>query len=208
MGLLEYSVVRLLVFINLVRSLSYAVWFTVLSLVNYWQMEREDIVSDIQKYQSSVRTQKLLVMAVINIPLAVLGVWDKLTDVLPYELATPTSLADNIASLQMVLVKTRSYLDTVPDNQAANTMVQAILAPSFAFYIFAWFGFGAEARKAYGEALLKLGRLVGVTFREFWPRVSTPPFSWSAIVLWKSNVQRGLANALHFVQPSTPQITP
>ena len=183
-------------------------WSTVLALVNYWRMKREDIVSDVQKYQSSVRTRKLLVMALINIPLAVFGVWDQINSVLVSEWDTPTPLAENIASLQIVLVKARSDLDAESNNQAANTMSNAIFTPLLAFYIFAWFGFGGEARKAYGEALWKLGCLISATLRAHWPHMSTLSFSWSATATVCAKFRRGLADTLPFVLPNTPQITP
>jgi hypothetical protein len=200
--LLEYSVVCLLVFVG---SLSYPVRSTVLTLVNYWRMKREDIDSDIPKPHSSVRTRKLLLIAVINIPLAVYGVYTQTIRGLGLKWVTPTPLTENIASLQIVLVKVRSDVDTTT---ATGTTRTAIFTPLLAFYVFAGFGLGAEARKAYGEALLKLGRFIGVTLREHWPRLSAPPFSWSALALWKANLQQRLANALSLVQPNAPQIAP
>jgi hypothetical protein len=96
-----------------VGSLSYAAMSTVLIIVNYWRMKREDINSDIMKPLSSLRIRKLLIIAVISIPLAVYCARNQISAWLTYEWPTPTSLAENIASLQIVLVHTRSDLGTV-----------------------------------------------------------------------------------------------
>jgi Pheromone A receptor len=195
----------LLVFIHLVGFLSYPVRTTVLALVSYWQMKREDTDSDILKPHSSVRTRKLLVMAVINTGLAVYGLYWQTTYILNTEWATPLPLTENIASLQTVLAFARSDLDTY---DISGTTRAAISMPLLAFYVFAWFGLGEEARRAYGEALLKLGHLIGVTHREHWSHPSTLPFSWPTIVLRKAKLQQWLADALSLVQRNVPQITP
>jgi hypothetical protein len=143
-------------------------------------------------------------MAVINIPLAIYGAYEQIYLGLKYEYATPASLAENIASLQRVFVSVRSDVDTKLKNSAFDPTSKVIFTPLLAFYIFAWFGLGAEMRKAYAEALLKLG----VALREHWPHVALLPSSWSAIALRKAKLQQGLANALPFVQPNTPQTTP
>jgi hypothetical protein len=203
--LLEYSVVCLLVFVG---SLSYPVWSTVLALVNYWLMKREDIDSDILKPHSSLRTRKLLLMKVMSIPLAVYGLYTQTIRGLGFEWVTPTPLTENIASLQIVLVAVRSDVDTAWKTTATGATRTAIFTSLLTLYVFAGFGLEAEARKAYGEALLKLGRFIGVTLREHWPRLSTLPFSWSVMALWKASLQQRLANALSLVQPNAPQIAP
>jgi len=185
--------------------LSYTVRSTVLIIVNYWRMKREDIDIDIPKPLSPVRTRKLLIMAVISIPLSVYCAWNQISAWLTYEWPTPTSLAENIASLQIVLVLTRSDLDTA---NGGTDSVGAFFHPLLTFYFFAWFGFEVEARRAYREAFLKLGRLIGVMLRVHRPRMSTLPFSWSATATLQAKFQRGLANTLSLVLPNAPQITP
>jgi hypothetical protein len=76
---------------------------------------------------------------------------------------TSCAIHENIASLQLVLVTARSDLDTTRNLLVIIIMIKVISIPLFAFYIFALFGFGAEARKAYGEALsLKMLRLYNI----------------------------------------------
>jgi Pheromone A receptor len=196
------------VLIYLVASLFDEVRATVRALVTYWRMKREDIDSNITKYQSSVRTRKILLMAVINVPLAVYGVCIQIINVLRYEWDTPISLAKNIASLQVVLVNARSELDTTSSFDAGGATRTAIFMPLLAFYMFAWFGFGEEVRKAYVEALLKLGHLIGVVFRAYWQLVCLLPSSWYTTALRKDNPQHSFADALPLGLPRAPQITP
>jgi hypothetical protein len=171
-------------------------------------MKREDIDSDIPNHHSSVRTRKLLLMAVINALLAVYGLYNQMVFLTSNEFVAPTSLAENIASLQVVFHDSRSYIDTEWKGGITSTARTAIAAPLLGFHMFAWFGLGTEARKDYGETLHKLGRLIGVTVREHWPLVGTLPFSWSRIALWKAKIRQGLADALPLVLPNAPQITP
>jgi hypothetical protein len=170
-------------------------------------MKREDIDSDILTYHSSVRTRKLLLMAVINVPLVMYGTYARIVFMMKGEWATQTFVAENIASLQILLVEAKSDID-VSNDSTASAMRTAILMPLFAFYHFAWFGLDAEIRKAYMEALLKLGRLISATLRAHWPQTSTPTFSWSAIVPQRAKFRQCLANALSLVLPNAPQITP
>jgi hypothetical protein len=116
-----------------------------------------------------------------------------------------TSVAENIASLQIVITRARS--DAPADINAIMT-TGTIMTPLFAFHHFAWFGLGAEARKTYVEALLKLGRPICATVRAHWPHLSTPTFSWSATAPIRAKIQQGLANALSLVLANVPQITP
>jgi hypothetical protein len=171
-------------------------------------MKREDTDSDILKPHSSVRTRKLLVMAVINTGLAMYGLYGQTANVLTFEWATPLPLTENLASLQTVIAATRSDLDTSYYDEPSVAARAAIIMPLLTFYVFAWFGLGAEARKSYGDVLLKLGRLMGVTHREHWPHPTILPFSWSTIALWKSKLQQRLADALSLVRPNAPQIAP
>jgi Pheromone A receptor len=189
-----------------VGSLSYAA-STVLTLVNYWRMKRKGIDSDILELHSPVQTRKLLLMAVINMLFAIYGLHSNIINLIGIdnEWSALTSLAENIASLQIVITKARS---DVPADINASLTMEAITAPLLAFYHFAWFGLGEEARKAYVEALLKLGRPISATLRAHWPHLSTPTFSWSATAPPRAKFRQGLANVLSLVLPNAPHITP
>jgi hypothetical protein len=104
-------------------------------------------------------------------------------------------------------VEAKSDID-VSNDSTASAMRTAILMPLLAFYHFAWFGLDAEIRKAYIEALLKLGRLISATLRAHWPHTSTLTFSWSAIAPQRTKFRQSLANTLSLVLPNAPQITP
>jgi hypothetical protein len=147
-------------------------------------------------------------MAVINIPLAIYGICVQIIKLIEFEWTSPTSVAENIASLQLVFAKARPDLDTTSKDYAASITRVRIIVPLLAFYVFAWFGFGAEARKVYGEALLKLGRLIRVVPREHWPHVGTPRLPWSAGALWKAKFRQGLADASSLVLPNALQSIP
>jgi hypothetical protein len=145
-----------------------------------------------------VRTRKLLLMAVTNTPLAAYGIYNQYKYIARSFSSwnPPTSLAENIRSLQLVLTTTRLDLDTDEfyGKAVANT---AIFTPLIGFYVFAWFGCGAEARKTYREGLLQFGCLINV--------VGILPFSGSAMALRRISSRRG---PLPLVQPSAPHITP
>jgi Pheromone A receptor len=194
----------LLLSIYLVGSLSYAV-STVLTLMNYWRMKRKGINSDILQLHSPVQTRKLLLMAVITMLFAIHGIRIIIISLRGVEWSTPTSIDENIASLQIVIAKARS--DWSADLNA-NMTRYSIITPLLAFYHFAWFGLGEEARKAYVEALLKLGRPISATLRAHWPYLSTPTSSWSTTAPLRAKFRQGLANASSLVLFNAPNITP
>jgi hypothetical protein len=147
-------------------------------------------------------------MMVINIPLVIYGICIRTIRVIEFEWTSPASVAENIASLQLVFARARADLDTTSQGYAASVMRMLIIVPLLSFSVFAWFGFEAEARKVYGEALLKLGRMIGVMPRERGPHVSTLCLPWSAGALWKAKFRQGLVDASFLVLPNAPQSIP
>jgi hypothetical protein len=168
-------------------------------------MKRKGINSDILKLQSPVQTRKLLLMAAINMLFAIHGLRINIIYVIGTKWSTPTSMAENIASLQIVFANARS---SMPADYVTSETRFAIITPLLAFYHFAWFGLGAEARKAYVEPLLKLGRPIRATLRAHWPHLSTPTVSGSATAPLRATFLQGLANVLSLVLPNAPHITP
>jgi hypothetical protein len=182
---------------------SYVVCFTALSLVSYQRVKQEGIHADISKHHSSLRTHKFLLMALMNTSLAAFGIYNTIAPFASHGLDSSKSLAQNLASLKSVFYISRSLLDTEYKEQAISLAFNRVFVPLFGFYLFGWFGLGAEARETYGEAFEEVIRLICTKRQERRPHVGLLPLSRSAIVLRKFRVQQNETDSLECLERKT-----
>lgn len=137
--------------------------FSVLALLSHLELKRKEY-SNPSFMNASVRTRKLLFMSFTTLLLLVAAFGVTLGKTLHYipvsTWETLPSMAENIHSLQVVRFLDRYFLDTLGTGAVENYTLKLIITPLLGIYIFAWFGFTAEAQNSYRRVIGEFARLV------------------------------------------------
>ena len=128
----------------------------VLAVFSYWRLKPSDHTSK----NSRRRSRKLLIMSLCNLVLALFAISYTVGKLLQYSPVSswvpPLPLSESIEYLKVVRFMDRYFMEKVAPETLDAATSRCISMPLLGFYLFAWFGFSAEARKSYREAFKEL----------------------------------------------------
>lgn len=135
---------------------------TVLALFSYRRLKQQDHTSNPGFMKSTARTKKLLALSFVNLALSIFTVgWSMGLYLGVYPVSTwkkPSSIVENLQNLQYVWFYNRLAMESENVARGSNkiSVSRLLSTPLVGFYLFAWFGFSAEARKSYGQVFASI----------------------------------------------------
>ncbi|KIM28331.1 hypothetical protein M408DRAFT_140016 [Serendipita vermifera MAFF 305830] len=159
--------------------------FSVLALLSHLRSKRNKEDSNPSFENASVRTRKLLFFSFVTLLLSITAFGLTVGKFLQYYPVStwdpPPSMAENIQSLQVVRYVDRYFMDSsFGTGMIESSTSRLIITPLLGVYVFAWFGFSAEARNSYRKAVTELARLVNIKPRNASTKISKT--KWESLI--------------------------